>query len=291
MRVVFFLACWKRPEITELCFMGLKRLMKHDKVNASAFAVISEESMIPLCKKYGIEYLMYENIPVGRKKNAGLDEVLKKDFDYMIELGSDDVIQDKLIDHYLPFMEIGEDFFGSRNFCFIDGPMGQCMEWQCDPDPNFNPGLGRCMSKKLLMSMSGKVMVKANVSILSDANVISEGESGFLEPDQAETFSKLGWAEILPNEIKTFMWGNMNRGLDNDSSARIFSKGYKFKWVETPEPLMADIKSDENIWMFNPELGKPYDLEKFLNGLSKEEKAYYFQLQKKLKAKRIEKAA
>lgn len=291
MKVIFFLACWKRPEITELCFMGLKRLMKHNKVKSSALAVISEEEMIPLCKKYGIDFIVYENEPVGRKKNAGLDEVLKRDFDYLIELGSDDLISDKLIDIYLPFMERGEDFFGSRHYLFIDGPTGQGRDWNCEPDENFNPGLGRCMSKKLLQTMTGKVLVKTNTAIMSEMNLISEGETGFLKKDEAECFERLGWIEILQNQISTFMWSDINRGLDNDSTARIKSKGFKFKRIETPEPLLADIKGDENIWGYNPELGVSVDIDKFLNILSKDEKAYFWNMQKKLKAKRIEKAA
>ena len=91
MRIAFFLAVWKRPEITELCFMGLQRLMKHYP-NSFAFAVISEKSMIPLCQKYDIEYCEHENLPLGRKKNYGMNQILKKKFDYLIELGSDDLI-------------------------------------------------------------------------------------------------------------------------------------------------------------------------------------------------------
>lgn len=67
--------------------------------------------------------------------------------------------------------------------------------------------------------------------------------------------------------------------------------GFKYRVVETPEPLMADIKGDENLWGFNPELGDAADLENFLNQLSKQEKEQFFINQKKLKAKRIEKAA
>lgn len=33
-----------------------------------ALAVISEETMIPLCEKYGIRWVFYKNEPVGERK-------------------------------------------------------------------------------------------------------------------------------------------------------------------------------------------------------------------------------
>lgn len=287
MRIVFFLACWKRPEITELCFMGLKRLMKYKtEFKCSAFAVISEEIMIPLCKKYGIEFLMFENDPVGMKKNAGLTEVLKKDFDYLIELGSDDLICNELLDCYYPLMKSGEDFFGSRNLLLIDATNGNCRELDWDGD--LPQGLGRCMSKKLLKQFSEKVMVKAKTGIISNDAVISEGEIGFLSREEADVMVKHDFAEYFNSDITTYLWDGISRGLDNNSNSRIMKKGFNYKTVETPEPLMADLKSDENIWSYNALIGKEGDIEKFLSKLSKEEKSLFFANQKKLIAKRVE---
>lgn len=63
-------------------------------------AVISEESMIPLCKKYNVEYCFYKNLPIGEKKNFGLNECLKKSWDYLIELGSDDLLKNEILEIY-----------------------------------------------------------------------------------------------------------------------------------------------------------------------------------------------
>lgn len=290
MRIIFFLACWKRPEITELCFMGLKRLMKYkpEKFQCSAFAVISEESMIPLCEKYDIEFLMYNNDPVGMKKNAGLSKVLEKDFDYVIELGSDDLILNEVLDLYLPHMKKGEDFFGCKNLLMIDATDGNARQWFYDPD--LVQGLGRCMSKKLLMEFTDCVWVKMKTSVVTENAIISIGEEGFLTKQEAEVMVKNDWADYVDSPIKAYLWDKINRGLDNNSTSRIMRKGFKFKTVETPEPMMADLKSDENIWAFNPDLGDKADLEKFLKGLTQQEKSLFFANQKKLKAKRVEQA-
>lgn len=283
MKIIFFLACWKRPEITELCFMGLQRLMKRQGV--SAFAVISEPEMIPLCKEYGIEYFMHENLPVGTKKNAALNEVLKKDFDYLIELGSDDLIVDDLLDAYLPLMEQGEHFFGCKRLLMIDATDGACRDFFFDPD--LVQGLGRCMSKELLLKFTGRCLVKSDVAIVSDEFLVSEGEECILDKTNAEFFQKSGDLKILKRNL-THLWDPINRGLDNNSTARIMRAGYKFRLVETPEPMMADIKSDENIWGYNPEIGESGDLQNFLSKLSQAERIKFFNNMKVLKAKRVE---
>jgi hypothetical protein len=124
-KLLFFLAVWKRPEITEICFMGLNRLKKSGKFEVQFLAVISEESMIPLCEKYGVEWVMHENLPLGRKKNFGLREALKRDFDYLVELGSDDLIKDELLELYRPHFEKRVSMIGMTSFAFIDSKTGR----------------------------------------------------------------------------------------------------------------------------------------------------------------------
>jgi hypothetical protein len=289
-KILFFLAVWKRPEVTELCFMGLQRLMKRG--NVSAMAVISEKSMIPLCKRYGIDFIEHENLPLGRKKNALLNAMMKKDFDYAIELGSDDLIFDQIYSTYKPFMDRGEDFFGSNQMIFTDAVTGDCRHYTAlEAQYGHGWGLGRCFSRKLLEAMGGKVKVKALTGIVSE-ETIGEGCESYLSKKIADQLVAQGFAEIIEGSPSYYLWSDeINRTLDNNSTGRIMERGYKYKIVETPEPFLADIKSDENIWGYNPEIGEPYSLEKLLAKMSREEKAMFINNQKVLRAKRIEKAA
>lgn len=270
--------------------MGLQRLMKYDPVRfqVSAFAVISEKEMIPLCRRYGIEFIEYENLPVGMKKNAGLDEVLKKDFDYLIELGSDDLILNEMLDLYEPVMKSGDDFFGARKLLMIDATDGNCR--QIEFDEGTAQGLGRGMSKRMLMNFTGKkIHVRATVTpIMSDDALIGEGKTGFLAEETVKTYEPLGWVERTGNQVTTHLWDDINRGLDNNSAARMERAGFKYRTVETDKVLMADLKSDENIWGFNYEIGEKVDVADFLNKLSQQERGKFFQNMKELKAKRIE---
>ena len=123
--------------------MGLQRLMK--KYDAESLAMISEESMIPLCEKYGVMWCMHENLPIGRKKNHGLKHALKLEWDYVIELGSDDLIKDELIELYRP--HFGErDFLLTDSIAFINSRTGACRYVQS----RSHYGLGRCLGRKVI---------------------------------------------------------------------------------------------------------------------------------------------
>src|SRR5688500_10590245 len=100
MKLLIYTAVWQRPEITEICFMGIKRLQKIHKFYISDFAVISEDSMLRLCNKYGVDWCMHENLRLGSKKNYGVKQALKKDFDYMIEIDSDDLLKNEVLTTY-----------------------------------------------------------------------------------------------------------------------------------------------------------------------------------------------
>lgn len=124
-KVLIYTAVWKRPHITELCFVGINRLKQHPKYSIEALSVISEESMIPLCEKYGINWVMYKNDPLGEKKNFGLKKAKEFDFDYLMEIGSDDLILNELLDDYLKY--IGKsDFFGISDAAYINSETGEC---------------------------------------------------------------------------------------------------------------------------------------------------------------------
>jgi len=150
-KLLIFLAVWKRPEITEICFMGIDRLRKTGLFPIEAFAVISEESMIPLCEKYTIDYCFYKNDPLGEKKNFGLSEAYKKDFDYLIEIGSDDLLKDEYlieIAKYLP-----ADLLTINNFAYLNSEDGECRMYKSKT----SFGIGRVISRKALDKVGTRI--------------------------------------------------------------------------------------------------------------------------------------
>jgi hypothetical protein len=152
-KLLIYLAVWKRPEITELCFVGINRLKQHPDFEIEALAVISEDSMIPLCEKYGVNWVMAENTPLGKKKNAGLQKAKEFDFDYLMEIGSDDLILNELLTDYKNY--IGKyEFFGINDAAYINSETGDCRRLISN---NSTYGAGRMIHRKILESVSWKL--------------------------------------------------------------------------------------------------------------------------------------
>ena len=282
MKVLVFLAVWKRPEITEICFVGLNRLIKNSRYPIEAFAVISEESMIPLCDKYNIKWTFYKNEPVGEKKNHGLNEAMKLEWDYLLEIGSDDLVKDELIELYAP--NFGKyDLFGTKDAIIINSEDGMCRRLNSDT----TYGLGRCMSRKAVECAYG-VDILALEHIIAIGRTTAEGERGFFKIEMAEEQEKLGRIKILGKPRYRLWKDDINRGLDNNSDFFFMKNGIGHRAIKTDKPLCIDIKGEDNIWKFSPKLGTPYDLEKALEGLSQEEQSRIVALWKREHNKPIE---
>lgn len=105
MSIHILTALWKRPTITRICFEGIKRLRAYNDTHIEVTAAISEPEYEDLCKEYDIGYVYADNRPLGHKWHVGLQEALESDFDYLMLLGSDDLISNSLLDLYKPLME------------------------------------------------------------------------------------------------------------------------------------------------------------------------------------------
>lgn len=171
-KLLFYVAVWKRPEITEICFMGISRLRRVGIHDVSALAVISETSMIDLCVKYGVDYVMHKNYPLGEKKNAGLKRALEKGFDYLIDIGSDDLLKDEFLSLY-PFEK---DVYGLRDFVMMNSETGECRRLN-DRDARF--GVGRAISRRAVESL-GKLWNDNQNHGLDNWSEFELAKAGFL---------------------------------------------------------------------------------------------------------------
>jgi len=92
-----------RLEVLRVFLNGLQRLFdRHKDIEWLPFGVYSDDREGEILKRYGVRSLKFCNKYLGRKKNAGMRELLKLDWDYVLELGSDDLIDPELINIYKP---------------------------------------------------------------------------------------------------------------------------------------------------------------------------------------------
>ncbi len=146
--------------------MGIDRLRKTGLFPIEAFAVISEESMIPLCEKYDIDYCFYKNEPLGEKKNFGLSEAYKKDFDYLIEIGSDDLLKNEYLEEISKHLG-SHDIMTINNFAYLNSEDGECRIYKSKT----RFGIGRVISKSLLSKVGTKLWTdKLNQGMDNDSS-------------------------------------------------------------------------------------------------------------------------
>jgi hypothetical protein len=277
MKILIFLAVWRRPEITEICFMGIDRLRKAGSFEIDTLAVISEKSMIPLCKKYDIDFVEHKNEPLGEKKNVGLNYAMLKSWDYLIEIGSDDLLKTEILECYRPFFERGDEFFGIKDFIFLNSEDGKCRRLKSDTIY----GAGRCMSRKLIERLCYGVDVIAKEGIMAPGRTTAAGQKGFFPVADAMQMQKLGRLEIVSKPRYRLWKDDLMRGLDNSSTHFLHKQFVPHRKVETENALGIDIKSSENIWGFTPDIGEEHDLAETMIGLSEDEKIALLNLIKK----------
>ena len=92
MKVVVLCAMWKRHEVFKIWANNIKQLGV-DVVVVGSEGAISKN----LCNDF--DYVEYKNKPLSNKWNAGLSHLLKNhQFDYVLILGSDDIVTPNYID-------------------------------------------------------------------------------------------------------------------------------------------------------------------------------------------------
>lgn len=119
------MCCWKRPEVTRIAFTGLKRLQQHQAFTITPLIVLSPEDKFykqleSLCEEFGYQITISDNFPLGTKKNNGLKAAMTFDFDYLLDIDSDDVCSDLLFDQYSQLIDEGHKFLGVRYHYMAD---------------------------------------------------------------------------------------------------------------------------------------------------------------------------
>lgn len=254
-KIMIFLAAWKRYKITEICFKGIKRLMSYDKkrFDISALCVGSEPQVQKLCKKHGIKYTYFPNSPLGAKKNHGIREALKQKWDYMLEIGSDDLLRNEILDIYYGMFISQEPYFGINNVCYINSSSLQVKGYKSKTVF----GAGRVIRRDLIENCT-VIDVRARDTFISNGSSMNRGQTAELESYRYHDYGSLVEALGKP---RVALWNNdINRALDGHSDMRLAKYGWKHKMLNVDEPLICDIKSEVNIGPWSDKIGN-YNIE------------------------------
>lgn len=121
MKILIFTPVWQRPEVFLICLEGIKRLTKIKEFEWQPFFIISEEWPEKVLKKNNFDYIKTQNSPLGAKKNKGLEYVMENfQFDYLLEIGSDDIITNEYIEICKPYIKSNIPHLLGDSIYFID---------------------------------------------------------------------------------------------------------------------------------------------------------------------------
>jgi len=127
--IAIVIPCWKRSEILKLTMQQLNNFIRYasDKVIIRVFYIFSPEDPeldnhlenLKLCT-HDLVVMFLKNELLGYKLNQGVLIASKFNFDYLMNFGSDDLIHEKLIDIYMPFIEMDVQLFGLNSVWFYE---------------------------------------------------------------------------------------------------------------------------------------------------------------------------
>ena len=270
MKIAILTPCWKREHITRLAFMGIDRIRKESGFTILPFAVISEKSMEALCEEFNIKYFYYKNDYLGEKKNFLLEKMLQFEWDYIMEIGSDDIVSTDLFSVYEDEFKMQTPYFGLRDIFIVDSRDGRCKKSKIDLF-----GAGRCVHRSVVIKCGvGKSIIEARDGFIVNNQVVKKGERASIDSDTAKQLVKAKICDYLGDGSFCFWDNKINRGLDTNSHLRMASHGYTYKIIELERPLVADIKSDVNIWSYDILKGKDCNISEVYELMGKKEIEY-----------------
>lgn len=171
--MILYIALYKRTEVTRMCFEAIKLLTTPVQV----FCVCSCDEDIALCEEYGFDYCVCDNEPLGRKMNFGLKFLKDKRFQYMMQLGSDDIITDDIFNLYKGCFDEGMMYFGIKDYYMVDMDGERCKYWE--NDVNHPIGAGRVMHKSVLQAMGYELYPEYAMRGLDTHSDINLKKKGF----------------------------------------------------------------------------------------------------------------
>lgn len=122
MKICIATMIWKRPEVFRIWATGVQRLIDTFKeVNFTVVVAGSEGDVSrKLVEEFDFHYLETPNKPLGRKANLRIQECRKFHPDYVLFLGSDDLMSNKTFEFIYDKAKKGYDEIASMDLYIYD---------------------------------------------------------------------------------------------------------------------------------------------------------------------------
>jgi len=110
---------YKRPQILKLFCASIKRLRADVGINFPVICV-SEAVDAPVCSEYEIGHIVHPNNPSSEKWNVGCDYLRQLAVEYVVIIGSDDIMSTQCLRNIMSEMENDVDVIGVKGIFVYD---------------------------------------------------------------------------------------------------------------------------------------------------------------------------
>jgi hypothetical protein len=158
--IITFLTCaYKRPKILE-CFLNNFQSLKEQLAATIELKLViaGDQKLDPECyalfQKYsnGATWVHSENLPLGKKWNTALKAIKNIPTDFVMIMGSDDLVDKNLIIKYVAIAKkSGVGYIGVRDMYFMNSATGDSTFWPGYRNRRIGEPIGcaRMISKKV----------------------------------------------------------------------------------------------------------------------------------------------
>lgn len=224
MRIIILIPVYKRPEVLDICVNNLQWFMKSVSWEIHPVFVLSPEDEYlkenqKIIRKARFKDIYYQNMPVGKKMNAGIYYVSAKyDYDYLMNFGSDDLIHPRIEQLYQPFFDKKVSFFGINALYFYELSTRKTIYFHTY-NANGSIGAGRMIHKSIIdqftsdslpiyepgldcgLDTSSAMMIKRTLSIYDI--IIDPGEFPYIVDIKTDTnINHMMYLETRTRNIK-----------------------------------------------------------------------------------------
>ena len=147
MKIALHLPVWQRLQLTRACYVGIQRIQKEflaEGAELIPYIAVSEQEHEDLAKEFGFNYKWFANEILGIKNNELLDWMRGFEWDFMIQLGSDDFLLPGSGKVIVDLMK-EKEFAGFRNVYFFRADTREGTLWQ-----GYACGAARFMSRRVV---------------------------------------------------------------------------------------------------------------------------------------------
>jgi hypothetical protein len=140
----------KRHSISEMYAKGITKFVNASSYECLLVACISEPESEKICNDYGINFTYAENKTTGYKFNNALKFALTFDWDYLMVMGDDDIIDADAWQLINPLIENLNHYFGFDRIYFHHLPTNDSMKYIIEEPHGGVIGCGRFIHRSVI---------------------------------------------------------------------------------------------------------------------------------------------